>query len=219
MTGLTLIIGNKNYSSWSLRPWMFMKENNIDFVEKRVPLFSATTRAELAEYGSDSKVPVLRDGGLVIWDSLSILEHLSEKYLASRGWPNNERERALARSISAEMHSSFVNVRKELPMNCRKKFRDIALSAAAQQEITRVKALWTKCRTEFGVNGDWLFGEYSIADAMYAPMALRFEGYGISLGPLERSYVQHVLCQPSIQEWIRAAKLEKETIDVNEIEA
>ncbi len=217
MPSLTLIIGNKNYSSWSLRPWIFMKQNQVEFTEKRVALFTETTSQELSPYHSDLKVPVLQDGDLVIWDSLSILEYVSEQYLASNGWPQDPKARAVARSVSAEMHSSFVNVRNELPMNCRKKFQNIKLSSGAEREIERIKTLWTKCRTEFGGEGEWLFGKYSIADAMFAPVALRFEGYSIPLGTVETNYVQSVLQQPDVIEWIEAGKAEKEIIEADEI--
>ncbi len=217
MSSLTLIIGNKNYSSWSLRPWVFMKHHSIDFAEKRVALFTETTNDELAHYNSDFKVPILQDGSLVIWDSLAILEYLSEQCLESKGWPAETNARAIARSVSAEMHSSFINVRNELPMNCRKNFHDIKLSFEADQEIERITTLWRRCRSQFGAEGDWLFGRYSIADAMFAPIALRFSGYNISLGDVEEDYVQSVLKQPGIIEWIEAGKGEKEIIGEDEI--
>jgi len=218
MPDLTLIIGNKNYSSWSLRPWIFMKQKQIAFTEKRIALFTATTNHELAPYNSDYKVPILKDGNLLIWDSLSILEYLSERYLDNSGWPVGADARALARSISSEMHSSFFNVRKELPMNCRKKFHNVRLSENAQHEIKRIKTLWRQCRTRYGKDGEWLFGHYSIADAMFAPVALRFEGYSIALDEIEKAYVQSVLAQPHIIEWIEAGKAEKEIILEDEIE-
>lgn len=217
MSGLTLIFGNKNYSSWSLRPWVLMKHYQINFKERRVALFTDTTESELAEYGSDFKVPILKDDDLIIWDTLAILEYVSEKYLQGKGWPQDEKARAIARSISAEMHSSFMNLRNELPMNCRKKFKNIKLSAGAQQEVERIKKLWRDCRSHFGASGEWLFGEYSIADAMYAPIALRFEGYSIPLEGFEADYVQSVLNQPCIIEWIEAGKLEKEIIEEDEV--
>jgi len=217
MSGLTLIIGNKNYSSWSLRPWVFMKHYHIEFAEKRVPLFTATTAAELAEYGSGSKVPVLKDSELIVWDSLAILEYVSEKFLQGKGWPHNENARAVARSVSAEMHSSFTNVRNELPMNCRKNFTNIKLSAEAKNEIERIKTIWRTCRTQYAAEGEWLFGKYSIADAMYAPIALRFHGYNIPLEGIEAEYVESVLKQPCINEWIEAGKIEKEIIAEDEI--
>ena len=218
MSNLILIIGNKNYSSWSLRPWVFLKQNKIDFIEKRVALFTETTDEELSQYNSNSKVPVLKDGGLLVWDSLSILEYISDKYLESGGWPQELNARALARSVSCEMHSSFYHLRNELPMNCRKKFQNIKLSPVAERDIERIKTLWRQCRTQFGGEGEWLFGKYSIADAMFAPIALRFEGYCIHLGEVEHAYVQSVLKQPSILEWIESGKVEKEVIEQDEIE-
>ena len=219
MANLTLIIGNKNYSSWSLRPWVFLKHHNIPFTEKRVALFTDTTNQELSQYNSDLKVPVIKDNNILVWDSLSILEYVSETCLDNRGWPTDSHARAMARSISCEMHSSFSNVRNELPMNCRKKFQGIKLSSAALREIDRIKDLWRQCRTQFGSNGEWLFGDYSIADAMYAPIALRFHGYSIPIANHEEAYVQSVLNQPCINEWIEAGKTETEVIEEDEIEA
>ena len=217
MSELTLIIGNKNYSSWSLRPWILLRHHQIDFEEKRVPLFVDTTEEALAEYDSDYKVPVLKDGELVVWDSLSILEYVSETYLDNKGWPGDRKARSVARSISAEMHSSFVNVRNELPMNCRKRFENIQLSPGATHEIERIKGLWRRCRSEYGNDGEWLFGDYSIADAMFAPMVLRFDGYGIPLAGVESDYVTSVLNHPGIAEWVEAGKLETEIIEADEI--
>ncbi|MGD8925841.1 MAG: glutathione S-transferase, partial [Thioalkalispiraceae bacterium] len=144
MSDLILILGNKNYSSWSLRPWVFMKQMGISFQEKRVALFTETTNAELAEYDSDFKVPVLKDDELLVWDSLAILEYLSEKHLAGKGLPQDEKARATARSVCAEMHSSFVNVRNEMPMNCRRTFHGVKFSAEALREVERIKYLWRK---------------------------------------------------------------------------
>lgn len=219
MSKLTLIIGNKNYSSWSLRPWILLRHHNINFTEKRVALFETTTANELAEYNSDYKVPVLKDDDLIVWDSLSILEYISETYLDGAGWPDNQSARAIARSISAEMHSSFVNVRTELPMNCRKKFNHIKLTQNAEREIERIKTLWRKCRQEYGNGGEWLFGHFSIADAMFAPIALRFNGYNIPLEGIEADYIQSVLSHPEIIEWVDAGKRETEIIETDEIEA
>jgi glutathione S-transferase len=217
MSKLILIIGNKNYSSWSLRPWIFMKHHQIEFSEKRVALFTETTNAELTEYDSDFKVPILKDDNLIVWDSLSILEYLSERFLQNQGWPSDIEARSIARSISSEMHSSFPNVRRELPMNCRKRFSDIVLSGEAKREIDRISWLWDKSRTEYGDEGDWLFGEFSIADAMFAPVALRFYGYNISLNTLQAKYIETVLAHPAIIQWIEAGKLESEVIQADEI--
>jgi len=194
-----------------------MKQSQIDFVEKRIPLFTDTTNQELSPYFSNDKVPVLLDGDFIVWDSMSIMEYLSENYLSSKAWPSDTRSRAFARSVSAEMHSSFFAVRNELPMNCRKKFDNFTLSSEVQKDIQRIKNIWQKCKTEYGPHGDWLFGEYSIADAMYAPVVLRFVGYDVPLDGLEKTYVQHVLDQPHIKEWIEAGVKEKEIIEEDEI--
>ncbi len=217
MSKLTLIIGNKNYSSWSLRPWVLMKHYQMNFEEKRVALFTDTTAQELSEYNSDLKVPILKDGELVVWDSLSILEYISEQYLDNRGWPADAKARAIARSISSEMHSSYFNLRNELPMNCRKRCEHIELSHDAAQEIDRIKGLWRQCRNEYGNGGEWLFGEYSIADAMFAPIVLRFDGYNIPLSGVEEAYLKNVLEHPAIIEWVEAGKLEKEVIESDEV--
>ncbi len=142
MSDLTLIMGNKNYSSWSLRPWILLKHFHIPFAEKRVPLFAETTAQALSVYNSNFKVPILKDGDVVVWDSLAILEYISETCLDGKGWPNEQHARAFARSVSAEMHSSFTHVRSEMPMNCRKKFEHIQLSDAAEREVERIKDLW-----------------------------------------------------------------------------
>jgi len=217
MSNLELIIGNKNYSSWSLRPWVFLRHHNIAFYEKRVSLFVETTKPQLAEYDSDFKVPVLKDGDSVIWDSLSILEYLSETYLDNRGWPVDRKSRSVARSASAEMHSGYYHVRNELPMNCRKRFENRRLSQNALREIERIKHLWRKCRTEYGNDGEWLFGDYTIADAMFAPVALRFYGYSIPVSGIEERYLLSVLKHPAIIEWVESGKRETEVIQANEI--
>ena len=218
MPKLTLIIGNKNYSSWSLRSWVFMRHHQITVDEKKILLDTETTTQELSQYSSGIKVPVLQDGNLEIWDSLAILEYISEQYCDSNGWPSDRNARAIARSVSAEMHSSFANLRSELPMNCRKQFNHINLSIEAAEEVTRVKEIWGMCREQFAGNGQWLFGEYPIADAMFAPIALRFNGYSVPLEGVEKDYVQSVLNQPCIIEWIAEAKAEKEIIHSEEIQ-
>jgi glutathione S-transferase len=194
-----------------------MRHHQITFDEKKILLDTETTTQELSQYSSGIKVPVLQDGNLEIWDSLAILEYVSEQYCESSGWPSDPSARAIARSVSAEMHSSFANLRSELPMNCRKQFNHINLSIEAAKEVTRVKEIWRMCREQFSDNGQWLFGEYSIADAMFAPIALRFKGYSIPLGGAEKDYVQSVLNQPCIAEWIAAAKAEKEIIELEEM--
>jgi glutathione S-transferase len=212
MSELTLIIGNKNYSSWSLRPWLFMKHNGIVFREKRIALYTDATRKELQPYVSNFKVPVLMDKDFIVWDSLAILEYIAERFPDSEGWPLDAKARAVARSMSAEMHSSFVSLRTELPMNCRRKFSNIKLSADAQSDAERIKVLWRKCRVEYGAAGEWLCGRFSIVDAMYAPIALRFAGYGIPLSGIEDAYVRSILKHPAIIEWMEAGGQEREVL-------
>ena len=217
MSELCLVIGNKNYSSWSLRPWIFMKQAGIAFAEKRIALSTDSTDRELAPYFSAHKVPVLIDEDLTVWDSLAILEYVSEKSPAHPGWPQDSAARAVARSVSAEMHSSFSALRGELPMNCRRKPGAISLSSIALQEIERVKALWRHCRSHYGKGRPWLFGSFSIADAMYAPVASRFEVYAVPLAGIEAEYVQALLRHPAFLEWKEAARSEAETIEIEEL--
>ena len=189
-----------------------MKQFNIEFVEERVALFTATTDEQLKAYSSDFKVPILVDKGFTLWDSLSIMEYVSEQYLEGLAWPTDKQARAFARTVCAEMHSSFVNLRSECPMNCRQRFSK-ELSRDAQGEITRIKWLWLQCKERYGQEGEWLFGNYSIADAMFAPIVLRFVGYGVNLNTFESTYVKTVLATPSMQAWIEAGKVEKEVIE------
>ncbi|CAC9590226.1 Glutathione S-transferase (EC 2.5.1.18) [uncultured Gammaproteobacteria bacterium] len=218
---LQLIIGNKKYSSWSLRAWVFMQQNQIEFDEVHISLKAVIEQQDktlLREYLSDDKVPVLVDNGNKIWDSLAILEYLSENYLNNSGYPANKEAKALARSISCEMHSSFMAIRSEIPMNCAKKFNKIVLSAQAQVELARVQQLWQLCRDKYSQDGPWLFGAYSIADAMFAPIALRFYGYNISLSTNSENYVNQVINQPCIEKWIKQGQLEQEIIQEDEID-
>jgi len=194
-----------------------MKHHQIQFEEIRVSLFTDTTDEKLSQYNSDFKVPILKHGDIVLWDSLSILEYLSEQILDTKGWPDDIHARAIARSISCEIHSSYANVRNELPMNCRKQFHNIEPSVDAKREIRRITSLWRECRSQYGNDGEWLFGQYSIADAMFAPIALRFHGYNIPLDAIEQTYVQSVLNQPGIIEWMTAGKAEQEIIVEDEI--
>lgn len=217
MSGLTLIIGNKNYSSWSLRPWIFLKTAGIDFIEKRVALETDQTKTQLEPYFSNFKVPVLLDKDLVVWDSLAILEYIAEKYPYCRGWPSNPQERAVARSISAEMHSSFIELRENLPMNCRKKFTNFSPSPGALEDIDRIKAIWRYCKERFSQNSPWLFDTFCIADAMFAPVVFRFDTYGVSLNGFEKKYAQSMLSLPHMIKWKEAGKQEKEILEFAEV--
>jgi glutathione S-transferase len=195
-----------------------MRQMSVGFKEKRIALFTDTMEAELAPYFSNSKVPVLVDDDLMVWDTLAIMEYVSEQYLQGRGWPESNRARAVARSVSAEMHSSFSALREALPMNCRKLFPNYAISTEVQADVERVCALWRHCITEYGSEGQWLFGEYSIADAMFAPVVLRFKGYDVKVGEVEQAYMQTVLQQSAMAEWIADGCAEQEVIAADEVE-
>lgn len=216
MADYTLVIGNYNYSSWSLRPWLWMKRAGLPFVEKRVALYTDTYLEELGPYFSNHKVPVLQDGNFLVWDTLAILEYLAETHPETNGWPADRKARAVARSVSAEMHSSFAALRHAMPMNCRKQFPDFEYSDEVQHDIDRITELWAYCRQEFGSEGPWLFGEFSMADAMYAPVVLRFQGYDVPLPAIAREYVNTMLDNPHLQDWIEVGKQEPEVIAESE---
>lgn len=207
-----LIIGNKNYSSWSLRPWILMKEVGIPFEEVRIPLFQAGYKSEILKYSPSGKVPALSAGSVTVWDSLAICEYVAELYPEKGCWPADREARALARSVSHEMHSGFFEIRNELPMNCRKQTEKSNISLELQSEIDRICEIWGTCRHLFANGGDFLFGRFSTADAMYAPVVLRFNSYGIKIGDSQRAYMEAVMSLESMQEWLAEAVKEKESI-------
>lgn len=216
MARITLVIGNKNYSSWSLRAWMALKHLGVEFDELLVPLDTPDTRAELERAGPSGRVPVLRAGNLTVWDSLAICEFAAE--LTGKGWPQPREARALARSVSAEMHSGFANLRSLWPMNARARNRRTAMTAALAADIDRIDEIWSDCRHRFGSGGPWLFGaEYTIADAMYAPVALRFKTYGAQISETARWYLATVLEDAALQEWLQAARAEPWTVAADEV--
>ncbi|HSQ01272.1 MAG TPA: glutathione S-transferase family protein [Candidatus Dormibacteraeota bacterium] len=213
---LTLVIGNKAYSSWSLRPWLLLANGGVAFDEVRIPLYRDDSAAALAPWSPTGKVPVLIDDGLTICDSLAIAEYLAERFPDRCGWPAAVPARAVARSASAEMHAGFAALRSEMPFNCRSR-RRVSLSDAATQDVRRVQALWADCRRRFGAGGPWLFGAFSPADAMFAPVALRFVTYGAALDAPARAYVDAVAAHPAVQAWIAAARTESEVIAGSEV--
>ena len=215
MAPLTLVIGNKNYSSWSLRAWLFMKHADVEFQEILVTLDTAGTREELDRYGPSGRVPVLRHGSVCVWDSLAICEYIAE--VSGKGWPKAREARAVARSVSAEMHSGFTTLRSLWPMNARARNRRTAVTAALEADVERIDELWNDCRVRFGGDGPWLFGEYSVADAMYAPVVLRFNTYGARITQTARWYMASVLEDAALQEWLQAAKQEQWTIAADEV--
>jgi len=212
---MELIIGNKNYSSWSLRGWLMLEGFNLPFEEKKLLLFTDEFYHTLGDYHAADKVPVLVDEEVTVWDSLAICEYINERYLNGKGWPDNYADRALARSVSNEMHSGFFGVRNEMPMNCRAK-RRVDLSDQALKDIARIDQLWTSLRTAHADKGPWLFGDFSIADVMYAPVVLRFRTYAIKVSDISQTYCNAIYNHPSVQLWLEGALLEKEIVTEDE---
>lgn len=208
---LTLVIGSKNYSSWSLRAWIFLKHLGIDFDERVLTLYSPEFYEEIGKISPAQRVPVLLDGDLRIWDSLAICEYLVEK--SGRGWPKDTAARAHARAISAEMHSGFQALRDACPFNARARNRHVPQTPELLASARRIDQLWEDCRRRFGRGGPWLFGEYSIADAMYAPVVLRFNTYGADLSAPSRDYSNTVLADPPLVDWLRAAESEPHRVE------
>ncbi|MEC7308941.1 glutathione S-transferase family protein [Vibrio sp. BS-M-Sm-2] len=210
---MQLYIANQNYSTWSLRAWLIFEHYNLNADVIKLKLFTPDFYDTLAKVTPTAKVPTLVDGDVAVWDSLAILEYVNDTYLNGAAWPTSVAERALARAISAEMHSGFFNIRNELPMNCRAK-RKLVLSEGALKDIARIDAIWSEQMEQYPEG--WLFGEWSIADAMFAPVALRVETYGIKLSDKARQYQQRVLNSPSIKKWLAEASLEKDIVEEDE---
>lgn len=199
----TLVIGTKKLSSWSLRPWLALKHLSIAFEELELPLDTPEYSERIRQYSPTARVPVLIDGTTRIWDSLAICEYANE-LKSGAGFPTDRSTRAHARSICAEMHSGFGGLRNLWPMKAGEENLQVALNDEARKDIERIEALWSDCLKQHG--GPWLFGGYSIADAMYAPVVLRFRSYGAALQPSSREYVQTTLADPHLQTWIKSAK-------------
>lgn len=212
---MKLIIGNKNYSSWSLRGWLALKAFDVPFEEVKLSLFSDTFHSELAQYSPAGKVPVLVDGDLSVWDSLSICEYVNENYLNGKGWPADTKKRAVARSVVADMHSGLFGIRNEMPMNCRAR-RHVELSAQAEKEVAGLEELWSKLRSEHAHAGDYLFGEFSLADVFFAPVIFRFVTYGITLSGRAKEYHQIMLAHPAMQSWLEEALAETDIVETDE---
>jgi len=212
-----LIIGNKNYSSWSLRAWFLLREADIDFDEHRIALDVEDTARQIAEFSPAGKVPVLLLDDAAVWDSLAIAETVAEHWPEKNLWPRDSATRAHARSISAEMHSGFGELRSRMPMNCRAMGRRVALPDELTRDIDRVFDIWSDCYRRYGDKGSWLFGEFSIADAMYAPVVLRLRTYGINLPESARHYANRVLQSEAMQEWLLACETEIEVIEQDEV--
>lgn len=211
-SGYKLVIANKNYSSWSMRPWVAMTAFGIPFQEIRILLGQPETCNKIAVYSSAGRVPVLVTRETTIWDSLAICEYLAEQFQEKNLWPQDMVARALARSICAEMHSGFTGLRNAMPMNIRAQLPGRGRSPEAQGDIGRICEIWETCLSNFG-HHHYLFGDFSIADAYYAPVATRMKTYGVFLAPALQAYVDRLLAHPAVAQWVREAEAETEVIE------
>jgi glutathione S-transferase len=216
---LKLVIGNKNYSSWSMRPWLALRANGIAFEEVFVPLYTGNVadKERILSFSASGKVPVLIDGEVTVWDSLAIIEYLAERFPDAHLWPHDRAERAHARAISAEMHSGFVSLRNECGMNLHRPIRAVALSQDAQANVARIQEIWIECRERYGERGSFLFGTFGAADAMFAPVVHRLRTYDIAVAPKARAYMETMMALPAFAEWTEAGLAE--TLLIERLEA
>jgi glutathione S-transferase len=217
---MKLILGNKNYSSWSLRPWIAMKALGIPFEDIVIPfgdpIGNPEFKAKVRQYSPVEKLPVLVDGDIHVWETLAIMEYLAEKFPAAGFWPKDARARTEARVLSSEMHAGFAVLRGACPMNLRRPVRTRVLSAEAQADVMRLDTMWRDCRARYG--GPFLFGAFCAADAMYAPMATRIHTYKIEMGADSLGYVEAVMALPAFAEWKRAALEESWIVPEDEVD-
>jgi len=213
---LTLIIGNKNYSSWSLRPWIAMQVAGIPFDEIVIPLYEPGSREQVLKYSPAGKVPVLIDGDAHIWESLAILEHLAEKFPDAQLWPSEAATRSHARVVASEMHAGFAALRRACPMNLWLPPKPRPQSDEVMADVARIEALWNDYRARFGRGGPFLFGAFCAADAMYAPVVARFYNFGVPVGAAARSYMEAVMGLPAWAQWREAALKEPWVMRHNE---
>lgn len=212
----TLVIGNKNYSSWSLRPWLLMRHYGLAFDEVVLPLDTPEYFERIPRYSPTGRVPALHLDDEVIWDSLAICETVNERWLDGRGWPADPRVRAAARSAACEMHSGFGALRAQLPMNCKRQPRAPHWDEAAVRDARRVEAIWSDLRMRFGGAAGFLCGEFGIVDAMFAPVCVRFRGYGMPVSAESRTYMDTLFALPAMREWQAAAEAEPARVEADE---
>jgi glutathione S-transferase len=218
MSALTLVIGTRNYSSWSLRPWLLLRHLDLAFTERQYHFGTQEFDSEIPKLSPTRRVPVLIHGELRVWESVAICEYASE-LADGRGWPADRGLRASARSIASEMHSGFQALRAACPMNVRATGRRVPMTSALAQDLARIDAIWSGCRRDNGERGPFLFGGFSIADAMYAPVVLRIRSYGLPLTELAARYQDTMLAGPHLQEWIEAACVETVIVPREEVGA
>jgi glutathione S-transferase len=211
---LKLVIGNKNYSSWSMRPWLALRASDIPFEEILISLYTGVAdKQRILDFSRAGKVPILIDGDLAIWDSLAIIEYVAERFPERRLWPEHPAQRAHARSVSAEMHSGFMALRNECGMNLHRPIRSVELSDDARANIARIEEIWADCRERCGKSGPYLFGAFSAADAMFAPVVHRFRTYAVAVGKVTQSYMDTMTALPAFAEWTKAGLAETMIID------
>jgi glutathione S-transferase len=211
---MKLVIGNKNYSSWSMRPWLALRASDIAFDEIFIPLYTGEAdKQRILSFTHSGKVPALIDGDITVWDSLAIIEYVAERFPDKRLWPEDRASRAHARSISAEMHSGFAALRNECGMNLHRPVGPIALSADARADIARIQQIWAECRERYGKFGPFLFGAFGAADAMFAPVVHRFRTYAIEATPETMDYMHTMMSLPAFQEWTKAGLAETIVIE------
>ena len=215
---LHLVIGNKNYSSWSFRPWLAMKVADLAFDETVISLEAADFKTRVMELGGSGRVPVLIDGDVRVWESLAILEYLAEKFPAARLWPESVAARAHARAIASEMHAGFAALRRHLPMNVARPVKFRALDAGAAKDVARIDAIWRQCRAKFGRSGVFHFGAFGAADAMFAPVVWRFHTYAVEVGATASDYMRAMMALPAWNEWRDAARRETWILAEDEVD-
>lgn len=215
---MEIVVGTKKWSSWSLRPWLALKRTGQPFKETVIELRQAgASEAEIAKHSPSHLVPALKDGDLVVWDSLAICEYANERWLEGHGWPADPRARAVARSAAAEMHSGFAALRAQMPMNVRRQPDHPRRDADAERDIERIQALWRELRTRFGGDGDFLCGGFGIVDAMFAPVCVRFRGYGVRTDDTASAFMDAIFALPPMREWVASARAETERIGFEEV--
>lgn len=216
MSQLRLIIGNQKYSSWSFRPWLLLKTAQIPFTQTKILIRKADTAGQIRRFSPAGRVPVLLDGKIAVWESLAICEHLAERFPKKKLWPSEAGAKAVARSISHEMHAGFAGLRTHLPCHFLARYRDFKVAPEAQEDIDRIVQIWTDCRKRWGKGGPFLFGRFSVADAMYAPVVFRFLAYGVRVNQVCQKYMRAVEDLPASREWVEAARHETDTIPAYE---
>jgi glutathione S-transferase len=212
MNDITLVIGNRNYSSWSMRAWLVLTVAGLTFTEKVIPLDEAGTHDRIREHSAAGLVPVLHHGDTTVWDSLAISEYVAELCPGAGLWPEDAAVRAVARAVSAEMHAGFAELRARMPMNVRARTSMEADGPELAVEIARIREIWRRCREDFGAGGEYLFGGFTIADAMYAPVVSRFRTYGVALDGRARAYADAVWDHPAVAGWAAGAEAEPQVI-------